>query len=35
MYKKDGDKEAAVAALQDLHTAMFHGKVHCSIFWKK
>ena len=26
MYKKDGDKEAAVAALQDLHTAMFHGK---------
>ena len=26
VYKKDGDKEAAVAALQDLHTAMFHGK---------
>ena len=26
VYKKDGDKEAAVAALQDLRTAMFYGK---------
>jgi len=26
VYKKDGDKEAAVAALQDLRTAMFHGQ---------
>ncbi|MAH26157.1 MAG: hypothetical protein CMI19_04300 [Opitutae bacterium] len=26
VYKKDGDKEAAVAALKDLRTAMFHGE---------
>jgi hypothetical protein len=26
VYEKDGDKEAAVAALQDLRTAMFHGQ---------
>ena len=26
VFKKDGDKEAAVAALKDLRTAMYHGK---------
>ena len=26
VFKKDGDKEAAVAALKDLRTAMFHGQ---------
>ena len=26
VYKKDGDKEAAIAALKDLRTVMFHGQ---------
>ena len=46
VYDKDGDKEAAVAALQDLRTAMFHGQgallhlldqnkpIHEDGFWK-